>query len=155
MEKNTTKTTMQASEIQLYYKTKVKPSERAIIRYSQDAYLIFKQHWQEDKLEFVEEFKVMLLNRANKVLGIVDISSGSTSNTIADPRIIFAAAIKANASGIIVSHNHPSGNLTPSQADIDLTRKLKEGGKLLEVQVLDHVIISTEGYYSFADEGLI
>lgn len=155
MEKNTTQGTFQASEIQLYYKTKVKPSERPTIRYSEDAYLIFRQYWQDDKLEFVEEFKVMLLNRANKVLGIVDISSGSTSYTIADPRIIFAAAIKANASGIIVSHNHPSGNLTPSQADIDLTRKLKEGGKLLEVQVLDHVIISTEGYYSFADEGLI
>ena len=107
------------------------------------------------KIEFVEQFKAMLLNRANKVLGIFEVSSGSSTGTIADPKLIFAAAIKANACGIILAHNHPSGNLNPSQADIDLTRRMREGGKLLEVQVLDHVIITCEGYYSFADEGMI
>lgn len=74
---------------------------------------------------------------------------------MADPKLIFAAAIKANACGIILAHNHPSGNLSPSQADIDLTKRMKEGGKFLEIQVLDHVILTTEGYFSFADDGLI
>lgn len=97
----------------------------------------------------------MLLNRANKVLGVFEVSTGSTTATVADPKIIFAAAIKANASGIIIAHNHPSGNLSPSQQDIDLTRKVKDGGKILEVQLLDHVIITTESYYSFADEGIL
>lgn len=95
----------------------------------------------------------MLLNRANKVLGIFEVSSGSSAGTVADPKLIFAAAIKANACGIIMAHNHPSGNLSASQADIDLTKKVKEGGKLLEIQMLDHLIVTTETYYSFADEG--
>ncbi len=97
----------------------------------------------------------MLLNRAHKVQGIFEVSTGGVSGTVADPKIIFAAAIKANSSGIIVAHNHPSGNLRASQADIDLTRKLKDGGRILEIQLLDHIIVTTEGYFSFADEGLI
>ena len=97
----------------------------------------------------------MLMNRANKVLGIFELSTGGVSGTVADPKIIFVAALKGGASGIIVAHNHPSGNLTASQSDIDLTRKLKEAGKFLEIQLLDHVIVTTEGYFSFADEGLI
>jgi DNA repair protein RadC len=97
----------------------------------------------------------MFTNRANKVLGIFELSTGGVSGTVADPKLIFAAALKVAASGLILSHNHPSGNLQPSQADIDLTRKIKEAGKLLEIQLLDHIILTTEGYYSFADEGLI
>ncbi len=97
----------------------------------------------------------MLMNRANKVLGLFEVSTGGISGTVADPKIIFTAALKGGASGIIVAHNHPSGNLTASQSDIDLTRKLKEAGKFLEIQLLDHVIVTTEGYFSFADEGLI
>ena len=95
------------------------------------------------------------MNRANKVLGIFELSTGGVSGTVADPKIIFVAALKGGASGIIVAHNHPSGNLTASQSDIDLTRKLKEAGKFLEIQLLDHVLVTTEGYFSFADEGLI
>ncbi len=95
------------------------------------------------------------MNRANKVLGLFEVSKGGISGTVADPKIIFTAALKGGASGIIVAHNHPSGNLTASQSDIDLTRKLKEAGKFLEIQLLDHVIVTTEGYFSFADEGLI
>jgi DNA repair protein RadC len=74
---------------------------------------------------------------------------------VADPKLVFAAAIIANACSIIVAHNHPSGNLQPSQADLELTRKMKEAGQLLEIQVMDHVIVTTEGYFSFAAEGLI
>jgi len=85
----------------------------------------------------------MLLSRHNRVLGLVDISLGGTAGTLADPKVIFAAAIKGNASGIILAHNHPSSNLKPSQADIDLTRKIKTGGQILDLGVLDHIIIIT------------
>jgi DNA repair protein RadC len=143
------------SEIQLSYSLRIKPSQLPKITHSRDAYQILKNSWDFNKIELVEQFKVMLLNRANKVLGICEVSSGGTASTVADPKIIFGVALKGMASGIIVSHNHPSGNLKPSQADIDLTRKLKEAGKFLELQLLDHVIISSEGFYSFTDEGLI
>ena len=143
------------AEIQLTYKSDVKPSLRPKISGSKDAYNILAENWDNSKIEFVEQFKVMLLNRANKVLGIFEVSSGGSTGTVADPKLIFAAAIKANACGIILAHNHPSGNLQPSQADNELTRRMKEGGKLLEIQVLDHVIVTIDGYFSFADEGLI
>ncbi|MEZ4945070.1 MAG: JAB domain-containing protein [Cyclobacteriaceae bacterium] len=145
----------QVAEIQLSYKSNVKASERPKISNSKDAYEVFLSSWDDSKIEFVEQFKVMLTNRANKVLGIFELSSGGVSGTVADPKLIFAAAIKANACGILLAHNHPSGSTQPSQSDIALTKKIKEGGKLLDVQLLDHVIVTLEGYYSFADEGLI
>jgi DNA repair protein RadC len=145
----------QAAEIQLVYKSNVKPSLRPKISHSKDAYQVLLESWDDTKIELLEQFKVMFTNRANKVLGIFELSTGGVSGTVADPKLIFAAALKVAASGLILSHNHPSGNLQPSQADIDLTRKIKEAGKLLEIQLLDHIILTTEGYYSFADEGLI
>jgi DNA repair protein RadC len=145
----------QVAEIQLTYKSNVKPSLRPKITTSRDAYNILVESWDESKIEFVEQFKVILLNRANKVLGILELSTGSTTGTIADPKLIFASAIKSNSCGIIIAHNHPSGNLCPSQADIDLTKQIKAGGKLLDVSLLDHVIVTTEGYYSFTDNGLV
>ena len=102
-----------------------------------------------------EEFWVLLLNRANRVIKKKRISEGGVSGTVADPKIIFKMALEELASGVIVAHNHPSGNLTASQSDIDLTKKLKEAGKFLEVQLLDHVIVAGKKYFSFADEGLI
>ena len=143
------------AEIQLSYKTEVKPSERQKITASKDAYEIFLQTWDKDKIEFIEQFKVLLTNRANRVLGIVEISHGCSTGTIADPKLIFAAAIKANACGLIMAHNHPSGNRQASQADIELSRRMKEGGKILEINVLDHIIVTTEGYLSMSDEGLM
>lgn len=145
----------EASEIQLSYCCKVKPSLRPKINGSKDARQVFVQAWDNSKIEFVEQFKAMFLNRANKVLGILEVSTGGISGTVADPRLIFVAAIKANASGIILAHNHPSGNLSPSQADISLTNKIREAGKFLEISLLDHLIVTAEGYYSFADEGLL
>lgn len=107
-------------------------------------------------MELLEEFVVLLLNKANKVIGLFRVSRGGTCGTVADVKIIFAAAIKAMASGVILAHNHPSGNVQPSHADIDLTRKCRDGGKLLEIAVLDHLILSPEGgYYSFADEMML
>lgn len=102
-----------------------------------------------------EEFWVLLLNRANRVIAKRRISEGGVSGTVADPKIIFKLALEELASGVIVAHNHPSGNLSASQQDIDLTRKLKEGGKLLEIQLLDHIIVAGTRYYSFADNGQV
>lgn len=145
----------QVAEVELVYKTKVKPSQRPKITTSVDAYEILQKIWNRDKIELVEEFKVLLLNRSNKVLGVLDASSGGITGTVADPRIILTAAIKANAVGIVLSHNHPSGSLKPSRADEDLTVKIREAARFLDMTVLDHIIITSEGYYSFADEGLL
>jgi len=145
----------QVAEIELIYKSKVKASDRPQISKSIDAYELFLQCWDKNKIAFVEQFKTMLLNRANRVLGIYEVSTGSVSGTVADPKQIFSAALKANASYILLAHNHPSGSLKPSRADEALTAKLKEAGRYLDLPVLDHLIISEEGYLSFADEGLI
>lgn len=102
-----------------------------------------------------EEFWVLLLNRANRVIGREQISSGGTAGTVVDSKIVFRKALEAKASSLILSHNHPSGQVRPSQADIDLTHKLKEGGALLDIHILDHLIIGERNYYSFADEGLL
>ncbi len=147
--------TGQVSEITLSYKPNVKPSNRPKVTCSQDAVEIFRKMWEDGRIEFVEEFKVMLLNRTNRVIGIVSISAGGISGTVADPKLIFAAGLKACTSSIILAHNHPSGNLNPSQADINLTRKLKQAGEVLEMPVLDHIIVTGEGFYSFADEGML
>jgi DNA repair protein RadC len=155
METTNKKRQFEVAEIQLSYRSKVKPSQRPKVSSSKDAYDILLENWDEDKLEFIEQFKVLLLNRASKVLGIYEASTGGVSGTVADPKLIFAAAIKANASAVILSHCHPSGQLKPSDADINLTKKLIEGGKFLEIQVLDHIIITSESYCSFADEGLM
>ena len=102
-----------------------------------------------------EEFWVLLMNRAQRLIRKKKISEGGVSGTVADPKIIFKLALEELASGVIVVHNHPSGNLTASQSDIDLTRKLKEAGKLIEIGVHDHIIVAGKKYFSFADEGLI
>jgi DNA repair protein RadC len=155
MESTNEKTLFEVAEIQLSYKSKVKASLRPKIRSSRDCYEVLKKYWDEDKIEFVEQFKVLLLNRSQKVIGMYEVSTGSTTNTVYDPKLIFVAALKANACGIIVAHNHPSGGLSPSQADISLTKELKAGGKLLHIPLLDHIIITSESYYSFADEGFL
>ena len=146
---------MKVAEVQLVYKSKLKAFLKPKITKSQDAFEVLKQNWNNETIELIKELKLKLLNRANRVLGMVDISLGGTSGTIADPKIIFAAAIKSNASGIILIHNHPSGNLKPSQQDLDLTRKIKAGGQILDIGVMDHLIITSEGYFSFADEGMM
>src|SRR5665811_1563433 len=134
------------------YKNKVKASDRIKITCSRDANQVFVDSWNNDTIGFLEEFKILLMNRSNAVLGILEISKGGTTGTVSDLKVIFSAALKGNASGIICAHNHPSGNLNPSESDSRLTKKLKEAGNLLDISVLDHLILSTEGdYYSFAD----
>ena len=102
-----------------------------------------------------EEFWLLILNRANLVIKKEMISRGGVSGTVVDTKIIFKAAIENYASSIIISHNHPSGNLKPSEADIRITKTIKEAGKIMEIPLLDHLIITEEGFYSFADEGIL
>lgn len=102
-----------------------------------------------------EEFWVMYLNRANKIISAQRISQGGITGTVADTRIIFKNALDHLACGVILCHNHPSGNLSPSEEDKSLTKKIKQAGQLLDINTLDHLIISDTGYFSFADEGLL
>ena len=102
-----------------------------------------------------EVFAVLFLNRANKIISYKIISSGGLTGTIADPRVILKTAIQEEATAIVLSHNHPSGNLRPSTADEVLTQKIKQAAAYLDIRVVDHIIVSDEGYYSFADEGLL
>lgn len=143
------------AEVVLSYRTKVKADERPKIVCSRDIYEILISNWSEDNIEYREEFKLVLLNRANKVLGIVQISEGGKAGTVCDPMMIMQAAILSNASGIIVCHNHPSLSTQPSNADKALTEKIKQCCKLLDVALMDHIIVTKDSFYSFADEGLI
>jgi DNA repair protein RadC len=102
-----------------------------------------------------EVFAVLFLNRANKVNHFEIISRGGITGTVADPRVILKRALEQDATSIVLSHNHPSGSLKPSNADEALTKKIKEAAKYLDIKVIDHIIVSEEGYYSFADEGLL
>jgi len=151
---NITLFTSNLSEIEIFYRNKVRLSDMEKVCGSRDTYEVLQRIWSP-KIDHVEEFMVLCLNRANKVLGWAKVSQGGLSGTVADPKVIFQVAIKSNACSIILAHNHPSGNLKPSEADIQLTRKLKEAGIMLDLPVLDHLIVSSEGYYSFADEGLL
>ncbi|MEQ8552104.1 MAG: JAB domain-containing protein [Cyclobacteriaceae bacterium] len=141
--------------MQLSYSSEVKPHDRPKVSSAFDAYKIFKDHWDVNSIELREEFKILLLNRANRILGIFTVSLGGVSSTVVDPKLIFASALAANASAIILAHNHPSGNLKPSQVDIQLTRKLVNGGKLLDISIYDHLIITYDGYTSFSEEGIL
>ena len=146
----------QIAEVKLSYISKVKASDRPKIKSSEDAYRIIFENWNKDTIEHIEEFKILLLNRSNRALGIATISKGGISGTITDVRIILQYAIKANASSIIVAHNHPSGNLEPSEADKRITQKMREASGKMEISLLDHIIlICDETYFSFADSGFI
>ena len=126
--------------------------EKAKIGGSKDAFQILQL-----KLEDLphEEFWIMLLNRANKVIDTKLVGRGGVSSTVVDSKVIFSFALESLASGIILAHNHPSGNLKPSNSDIRLTKKIVDAGKIMEVPVLDHIIVGDNDYFSFADEGLI
>lgn len=143
------------AEIELSYRNIVRISDRPKVKTSRDAYNVLLESWDKNKIEFIEQFKIILLNRASRVLGIYEVSSGGVTGTLVDPKIVFAAALKSNSSSIVLAHNHPSSNIQPSTEDINLTRKLKLGGSYLEINVLDHIIVTLTGYYSFVDEGRI
>lgn len=126
--------------------------ERKKITSSKDAFEIFSPIISD--LPY-EEFWILLLNRSNKIIDKIRISSGGITGTIADIRIILKEAIMKNSTGIIVCHNHPSGNIKPSSSDIDLTKKIKSAAEIMDISVLDHIIVAENSFYSFADEGIL
>lgn len=121
---------------------------------SQDTYERLKPCF-EDVMQYKERGVMLCLNNANKIVGWNVISEGAINGTIMDIKIIMQNALMTNASAIIIAHNHPSGNLKPSHADIKLTDKIKRAGEVMDIKLLDHIIITEEGFFSFADEGMI
>lgn len=151
-------TTKQAvTEITVAYLNKQKASERPSVTTSSDVAIHILEGYNMETIGLQEQFVVMYLNRSNKILGIYRTSIGGITETVCDIRIILSVALKIAATGVILSHNHPSGNLKPSWADEELTRKLKEAAKIMDIKLLDHLILDPSGtqYYSFADEGLL
>ncbi len=144
---------MEISEISVSYSTS--KQEKLKVNNSNDSAEILLNSWSKNTLELQEEFKILLLNRANMALGVYSMSKGGISGTVVDVKLVFAVALKCNASSIIVAHNHPSGNLNPSIADKNITLKIKKAGQFLDIELLDHLIITKEDYFSFADNGLL
>ena len=144
------------NEISIRYNGKFKIAESPKISSSNLAFETLYSNWNLNKIGVQEEFKVMLLNNSNRVKGIFLLSSGGITATLVDVRILFAVVLKSLSTGIIICHNHPSGNLTPSTADKNLTQKIKKAGEILDVKLLDHIILTpNRQYFSFADEGLL
>ena len=139
----------QISEIKVSYKP---INNRVKISSSKNVYETLLSIWSEDTIELLEEVKILLLNKANEILGVYHLSKGGVSGAFVDVKLVLSIALKGNASSLILAHNHPSGNLKPSQNDIALTKKVKDGAKLLDLVLLDHLIITTDSYYSFSDE---
>ncbi len=142
---------MKVSEIEITYSNK--NSNRVKISKSIDAYEIAIQHWSSNTIELQEEAKIILLNRANIVIGIYHLSKGGISGCIVDIKLILSIALKTITSGIILIHNHPSGEIMPSTQDFSITEKLKLGCKAVDLILLDHLIITPTRYYSMADKG--
>jgi len=140
------------AEIEITYSHK--PTNKVAITNSESSYEAFRPLF-EKSLYHKELFYLLALNRANKILGFSSISSGGVSGTFYDPKIVFQTLLKCNASQFICCHNHPSGNLIPSECDRKLSKKLFEGGKLLDISMLDNMIIAGDKYFSFADEGML
>jgi len=141
----------EVAEIRVAYSTNDTP--RVKITSVDVAYKILLSSWDIDIIELQEEFKILLLNRANDVLGIYPLSKGGITGTVVDQRLIFAVALKCNATGIIICHNHPSGKLLPSEADITLTKSIGRCSELFGISLIDHLVISKNGFYSFSKEG--
>jgi DNA repair protein RadC len=144
---------MQLAEIKVSYTNQ--STQRQKVMHSKDIYEAIVPAWNSETIEYIEESKIILLNRANEILGVYELSKGGISGTIVDIRVILGVVLKCNASALVLIHNHPSGNLQPSEPDKGITTKLRDASKLLDLVLLDHLIISKEGYYSFADAGIL
>ena len=138
-------------EVELSYKPKFKSLHQ--VTCSEDAYKYLLPTYKEGTICYKEYFKVLFLNQSNQVLGYTLISEGGITETSVDVRIILQAALLTNSVALVLAHNHPSGNLRPSRQDMDITKQVKEAARLMRISVLDHLILTDAGYYSFADEG--
>jgi len=141
-------------EITVSYKDTVKNSERAVVTCSADVAKIFTEACK-GCMDHHEEVYALFLNRANRVLGISNIAKGGFSSSVIDIRIILQTALIVSASAIMLSHNHPSGSIKPSKQDLDITKQVQKGCEAIGIQLLDHVIVTSETYTSFADSGLL
>ena len=146
---------MKVSEVELIYKKKVSTADCIKVTTSKIAFDILFNLWDKNKIDYVESFYVLYLNRANKVIGSVQLSSGGCISTIVDVKVLIQGALLSNAQGVIVAHNHPSGSLIPSKNDIDITSSIKTACNYFEISLLDHLIIAENNYYSFKDEGKV
>ena len=142
-------------EFKISLKKRGSVSEVFTVTSTEEAAKFCRACFDDGKIEWIEEFIVIALSRSNDVLGFYKVSTGGVSGTVVDPKVIFQFALLSNASGIIVSHNHPSGNLKPSDSDVRITRKLDDAAESLDIKLLDHIIISTSVHFSFKEEGII
>ena len=145
----------QFAEIEVLYRSNQNLTERPTIRHAEDSYELLLSIWDMNKIEMIEQSYLLLLDTNLACMCISLLSTGGINATVVDPRIVFATALKCKSSRIILAHNHPSGNLKPSSADEMITDKLVAGGHLLEIEVQDHLIVTPQGYFSFAEEGLM
>ncbi|WP_166670843.1 RadC family protein [Olivibacter sp. XZL3] len=143
------------SELKVVYNPRMDQRKQPMIKDSDTAYRVLMEVWNLDTLWYKEDMLAIYLNIENRVIGFAKIASGSMDCTLADVRIIYAIALKVCATGVIVAHNHPSGNLNASNADKMLTAKIKNAGELLDIRLLDHLIVTGNGYLSFTDKGLM
>ncbi|WP_033959940.1 JAB domain-containing protein [Psychroserpens jangbogonensis] len=144
---------MKVSEIKVSYSNE--NPNKVKIDSSESVFELVMNHWDNNLIELQEEVKVVLLNRANIVIGIYDLSKGGITGCIVDIKLILSVALKAVTSHIVLVHNHPSGNLKPSEADKRITSRLNKACEIVEISLLDHLIISKDSFFSFKDEGLI
>ena len=148
-------TDYRVAEVELSYRNRVAKSKRKQILDSTTAYRVLRENFSDDTIDYKETFKVLYLNQACQVLGCSTISVGGITQTMADVRLILQGALLTNAVAMILAHNHPSGNTRPSREDDALTRRITEASKLLDIRVADHIILSSEDFYSYNDEGRI
>ena len=147
---------IKVNEIAISYSGSLKINQLPKINSSQNAAELLYGQWDKNSIELHETFKIMLLNNANKVKGIYQVSTGGITGTLVDLRILFAVVLKSLTTAVILAHNHPSGTLRPSEPDKRLTQKIKKAGELFDIKVLDHLILTPDGnYFSFADEGIL
>jgi DNA repair protein RadC len=144
----------QVAEIQVSYRPAI--TTKPIVKTSLDAFAALQSFYSKDTIALQEKFCVMYLNRSNRVIGVYELSKGGMTSTIVDIRLLLSVCLKVAAVGVVLSHNHPSGNLQPSKCDKDLTQKIKSACSLLDIQVLDHLIVTPDHkYYSMSDEGIL
>ena len=141
------------AEIKLTYDKEVVPQNRLKISNSEQTAEILRALWDYDTLELQEQFKILYLNNYNQVIGLYPHSKGSITGTIADVRLILAAALCCGSVAMVLAHNHPSSNTNPSESDKKLTEKINQATHLMDIKLLDHIILTKDDYYSFADEG--
>lgn len=146
---------IKVAEITISYTPVTDWLQQPVITTSRDAHEVLTQHFNPDTIHLQEEIVVLYLNQNNRVIAAYKLSKGGITGTVADIRLILATALKVAATGLILAHNHPSGGLKPSRADIDLTHKIRDSAKLMDIKLYDHLILTgnAEAYYSFADEG--